>query len=258
MQQAFVLLSNNASENVLQEYSKIKKATETFGTCFLLYHQRENYLPDNFQHINYELFTDNILTELNYKPIENALVPGSNHFPLLKFYLKYPNYSYYWLIEDDVKFNGDWFNFFPVFNDEIFVSDFMSCTIQEYNEDPDWFWWNTISHPDRFIPIELKVRSFNPIYRISNAALKFIHGCLLYGWFGHHEVLIPTLLHLSGFKLIDFGGKGKFVIDGFENKFYSNPNDPEGISDGGSFRFRPHIKKMTIENYLYHPVKARN
>jgi hypothetical protein len=256
MQQGLVLLSNNVSDQVLQEFTTIKKATEAFCDCFILYHQHENYIPDVFKDIDYELFTDNILTDLNYRPIENSLLPGSNHFPLLKFYLKYPHYEYYWLIEDDVKFNGDWRHFFPVFNKEVFVSDLISSAIRSYAEQPGWFWWNSIKHPVKDVPHNLKIRSFNPIYRISNAALQFIHNSLIAGWYGHHEVLIPTLLHVSGFKLIDFGGRGKFVIPGFENKFYTNPTYKGSICNGGSFRDRPAIAEMTKENLLYHPVKA--
>lgn len=54
---------------------------------------------------NLFVFTSDVLNELGYTPIEKGkLVPGSNHFPLLKFFKENQCYDYYWLVEDDVRF----------------------------------------------------------------------------------------------------------------------------------------------------------
>ena len=50
----------------------------------------------------------NDINSLQYEPICPNLLPGSCHFPVLKFYLDHPYYSYYWLIEYDVEFTGSW------------------------------------------------------------------------------------------------------------------------------------------------------
>ena len=70
--------------------------------------------------------------------------------------------------------------------------------------------------------MENRIRSFNPIYRISGKALAHIHRALSEKWIGHHEVLLPTLLYHQGFRLLDFGGEGEFVADGGENLFYTS------------------------------------
>lgn len=100
------------------------------------------------------------------------------------------------------------------------------------------------------------IRSFNPIYRISNKALEFLNK-LLKGrknW-GHLEVLIPTALNHWGFSILDFGGTGEFVLTQFEEKFYFMPTSLAN----GTMRDKPHISKteLSVENRLYHPFKTQ-
>jgi hypothetical protein len=103
----------------------------------------------------------------------------------------------------------------------------------------------------------LKISSFNPIMRISNAALQTLHRQLSAGWQGHHEVLIPTLLNFAGHSLMDFGGEGKYVPESWRNRFYENPNTgTENASDTSTIRYRPVIDKLEMNKpLLYHPVK---
>jgi hypothetical protein len=53
--------------------------------------------------------------------------------------------------------------------------------------------------------------------------------------------------------IIDFGGKGEFVIPGNEEKFYLS----HGYNDG-SMRYRPVYSEGEVQeiNKLYHPVKS--
>ena len=55
-------------------------------------------------------FTTNCesINELEYEPIEETLLPGSCHFPLLRFYIDNSSYKFYWFIEYDVEFTGNW------------------------------------------------------------------------------------------------------------------------------------------------------
>jgi hypothetical protein len=103
------------------------------------------------------------------------------------------------------------------------------------------------------------VRSFNPIYRLSKNAIKFLHSSLSDFWMGHHEVPLPTILLYNGFSVADFGGNGNFVVKGNENRFYTSgcATDGEGQLAEGTMRFRPTWEKNGMkENMLYHPVKG--
>lgn len=108
--QAILYLSSKSNAWSITAYTALRKVAS--ADVFFAYHLRENELPDNLQGLEVFPFTDSILHDLGYTPIEDSLLPGSNHFPLLKFYREHPGYDYYWLIEDDVRFSGEWNLFF--------------------------------------------------------------------------------------------------------------------------------------------------
>lgn len=184
-----------------------------------------------------------VLNELGYTPIEKGkLVPGSNHFPLLKFYKENQGYDYYWLVEDDVRFSGEWKEFFDSFAS--CTSDFLSSVIETKAENPNWYWWSCLKTGNEAIAVDRLLRSFNPIYRLSSQALACIDDHLRKDWIGHHEVLLPTLLYNKGFLLEDFGGEGIFGRPENNAKFY----------DDTSMRIAP-VLPDDRKNYLFHPVK---
>lgn len=254
--QAFLILTDKTTDDVLQIYNAICNATKRMGETFILYHQKGRSLPRRIKKTSHFAFGDSILTEANYLPIGFNLVPGNNHFPVLQFAKENPNYDYYWCIEDDVRFSGKW----QVFFNEIsqFSQSFISSHIRTSTEEPEWYWWNTLAHPYTVIPFKDRIRSFNPIYRISNAALRCIDGALQNYWCGHHEVLLPTLLHNNEFEIMDFGGDGQFVPSVCRNKFYvNNTCRKSGILTDGTMRWRPVFKEIgPLQNKLYHPVKG--
>jgi hypothetical protein len=240
---------------VIQGYQTIYEATSHIGESFVLYHQKEKELPEELQKLNHFTFTDAIITQYNYIPLGFNLIPGNNHFPLLDFAVKHPTYDYYWCVEDDVRFSGNWTYFFEAFSHV--NADFISSHIRTVKEEPQWHWWHALANPYKFIPFEKRIRSFNPIYRISKTALTFIYHALQEHWCGHHEVLFPTLLKEKGFEIMDFGGKGQFVPPEFENKFYiANSPNSRGMLTDGTMRWRPSFGIVGEEkNKLYHPVK---
>jgi hypothetical protein len=255
--QAFILLTNKCTPAVMEFYRELRSSIQNPGDLFVAYHQTSAGIPEAITEANHYIFTNDILQRLNYKAIGETLIPGSNHFPLLDFYLKNPLYDHYWYIEDDVRFSGSWSYFFNFFSKQVIQPDFISSHMRTYIEEPVWPWWNSLTHTHYCIPPHLCIRSFNPIYRISNAALHYIHYALIEKWQGHHEVLLPTLLHLEGYTIADFGGKGQFVMPGQEDHFYiSSECGIDGYLYSGSMRYRPAIQSYeTNINKLYHPVK---
>jgi hypothetical protein len=122
-------------------------------------------------------------------------------------------------------------------------------------------WWDSLQLKTIDIQREQYIKSFNPIYRVSNRAMKFLDEFLSDGNVGHHEVLIPTVLNYAGYKIKDWGGTGEFVLPGFENASYlTNPDVHYLYYKGSTMRFRPEFTREEIEylkedNKLYHPVK---
>lgn len=246
MKQAILFLSEKSDFCITEKFNHLSGTYRSDeNDIIFLYHQKEKLVPDTIKKFPHYIFTSNILQDMGYRAIAPHLIPGSNHFPILKFYLSHPDYDYYWLIEDDVYFNGNWKSFFALFTTYTF--DFISAYLRKYQEEPDWYWWNTLQTGRERIEEENKIHSFNPIYRLSRQALAYLHEALLNGWSGHHEVLIPTLLSQRKCSMADMGGNGHFVIDGFHNKLY----------DKNTFSHLPLPIQEEKPNMLYHPIKEK-
>ncbi len=241
--QAILFLSNKTSDSIIGEFKSLASSVGDLADVFFVYHQCSPEIPDVIQELNYFAFTNDILHELTFKPLDNhSLLPGSDHFPLFKFYLTHPEYDYYWHIEDDVRFCGEWKTIFEMFKDQ--DADFIASHLTKIEDDPDWYWWKSLTKKGKAVSLKKALRSFNAMHRISNKALKFLHAELSDGWGGHHEVVIPTLLYRNNFKIIDFGGDGVFVPTGNEFKLYTHE----------SMSHLP-IRMGNVRNRIYHPVK---
>lgn len=244
MKQAVLYLTSKSNEWTLSTFHALEQSLQGMADVYFAYHQQGDVLPVSLQNIeNLFVFTSDVLNELGYTPIEKGkLVPGSNHFPLLKFFKENQCYDYYWLVEDDVRFSGDWKDFFDSFASS--TSDFLSSVIETKAENPTWYWWTSLETGNEVIAEEKLLKSFNSIYRLSSQALVCIDAHLRIGWMGHYEVLLPTLLYNKGFLLEDFGGEGTFVCPENNAKFY----------DDTSMRIAP-VLPDDRKNYLFHPVK---
>lgn len=244
MKQAVLYLTSKSNEWTLSTFHALEQSLQGMADVYFAYHQQGDVLPVSLQNIeNLFVFTSDVLNELGYTPIEKGkLVPDSNHFPLLKFFKENQCYDYYWLVEDDVRFSGDWKDFFDSFASS--TSDFLSSVIETKAENPTWYWWTSLETGNEVIAEEKLLKSFNPIYRLSSQALVCIDAHLRIGWMGHYEVLLPTLLYNKGFLLEDFGGEGTFVRPENNAKFY----------DDTSMRIAP-VLPDDRKNYLFHPVK---
>lgn len=248
-----LLVTHRVNEAILRKYRRIEASFD--GDTVLLIHAVSEIQTDLLQGIDYRLVTDSMLNELKYTRFCDTLVPGSNHFLLLWFFLHAPAYEYYWNIEYDVDFSGRWQTFFLEIDGRI-DADFISSHILRPGDDPYWYWWNSF-HTQTALPLDKRLRSFNPIYRISRRALAYLDVFLKEGNWGHHEILIPTVLYHASFRLVDFGGSGEFVPPEFREKFYLSDFRRYGIP-GGTMRFRPAFDNRIMElvkDKLIHPLK---
>ena len=238
MKQVLLFLCGKTDDCAIDQFLKLKNIGDKCKLdVFFLYHQKDTCVPMIIQNYPHYIFRSDVLFSMGYKPISDSLIPGSNHFPLLKFYKEFPQYDYYWLVEDDVRFTGDWSDFFDAF--EMDNSDFISSYLRKYADEPDWPWWGSLKNCGTGVETCDLVHTFNPIYRISNRALERVDKCLKDGWSGHHEVLFPTLLAMSGMSVRDFNdGKSMFY---FNETFSHLPLKPQDVR----------------HNVLYHPIKEK-
>lgn len=254
MRQAFLLQSHAITDSLEQHFRLLSHETRGLGPCTLLFHESELESQRRPDPEHSYLVTDRSLKQLGYPMIGETLIPGHPHFCLLLYSQDHPEFDYYWVLEYDVRYSGSWRCFFKHFDGH--DADLLTSHIYPYETMPDWPWWE-LSHPHQSIAPVQRIRSFNPVYRISRKALRLVHESHQLGWRGHFEVLFPTLLSRAGLKIEDFGGDGPFVPAIRKNRFYlgSSPRI-DGALEEGTFRFRPPFQEIGGEpNKLYHPVK---
>jgi hypothetical protein len=255
-EQVILFQTQRFDPEIVAQYDRIARAAGGRFEPVVLYHHSEGPLPEALHRRPHHVVTDSMLRELGYPMYRSSIIPGSVHFPLLRFYRENPSYRYYWFIEFDVRFTGSWRAFLEKFGRA--EDDFIACRVRGYAEQPDWPWWD-LTHPTRTVPLEERLASFNPIFRISGSALGFLDGMHRDGWRGHNEVFFATLLRQGGFGIRDFGGRGRFVAAGDEGRYYVDViRDSSGrLLHLGSMRANPPFRRAGWRrNKLYHPVKA--
>jgi len=249
--QVFLFLSHLSDGIIIKEFKNLRRSAAHLGESFFLYDTTGKTVPEKIARLSPYFFSNECMHSLGYPLIDEKILPGHAHFPVFNFYLDKPQYGYYWLIEYDVRFSGEWRFFFESFFKT--DADLLTSYIRLYEEQPNWYWWE-LTHPQKSIPLQNRICSFNPIYRISNSALSFLHQAFKSGWRGHHEVALPTLLHHHGFTIQDICVNGKYAVPGMYNNFCSGNHEIK--SSGDTVRYRPVFWRYGREkNKLYHPVK---
>lgn len=253
MNTAIIFTTHVENDAVKRQILKLRDETKDAGEFYVGYQadKLSMRMPDGVKAFP---FTIRGLNQLGYHPRGCSLMGGNFHFVLLDFFRHFPSYDYYWLVEYDVRFNGDWKDFFSFFEDK--EEDFVSAHIETVEDCPRWYWWNTLEtvkfHPTRE---ELR-KSFNPICRLSWRALDLLHRRCKLGDSGHYEVLIPTLFHHFQLGMADFGGRGRYTYKGHPDLFYLS--DPDSTEENRcTHRFRPAYTEedMRVKNMIYHPIK---
>ena len=255
MRGARLFVAHVWSVEIEQEFRKLSLCSDN-ADCWLLLDSklsRANAIVARYP--LHHLFNQESLAALPYEKMATEGLIGNGHLPLLEFFRKHPEYDFYWFIEYDVRYTGEWSAFFARF--DFTGHDFTTAHIRRFAEEPFWWWWRSLGHPTIRLSRLGRLRSFNVIYRISKGALEFLDRVLQSGWRGHHEVLIPTLLYHNRFKLLDFGGHGSFVEAGSINSVHTSSDSKSGdLNPPGTIRYRP--VRATVgskKNMLYHPVK---
>lgn len=243
-------LYNDAIEVHLQ---KLHKEVKDIETLYVVY-QNDNVQIGMPECVQSHTFTIRDLNKLNYTPWGCTIMDGNFHFVLLDFYLKHPDYDYYWLVEYDVRFNGNWRDFFSFFHDK--DEDFFAAHVETKEDNPDWIRWNEIELKNIPLNDSALLKSFNPICRFSNRTLSLLHSRCLLGDRGHNELLMPTLFKYIKLKIADFGGTGCYIYKEHPNLFYMYDTEDEA-NDKCTLRcYPPHyISTMKIPNMIYRPIK---
>jgi len=179
------------------------------------------------------------------------LIPGNSDLISISFRKIAPQYSEYWVIEDDVEYSGDAHVLMSDLNSR--SGDLLATHLARGYE--KWAYSSFFRSLCGSIQPEDTWLVFLTFFRISGEALDIIDSYYMAGWSGHNENTWATILKHAGMRVVDIGGNGQFVAEEDRNKLYlGKPND--GYEKHGSFgtktiRLWPGRQKDT----LWHPIK---
>jgi hypothetical protein len=184
-------------------------------------------------------------------------LPGNEDLNFLIFYDRYPGYDYYWGIEYDVHYQGNWRFFFERFAAS--TADLIGTTLYRASATPNKILHPLLRAPDGSAPNLANVaRGLYPVFRLSKRAAQTITDEYKNGWSGHYELAWGAIARLHNLEIEDIGGNGEYVKPHNRNAFYFNCYGTYTLSPG-TFVFRPPFAKvLPYENTLWHPVKPKN
>ncbi len=183
-----------------------------------------------------------------------SLNPGNTDLLMMAFYRAHPDYEYYWGLEYDVHYQGNWsvfFRYFSASRSDMIAT--MVCPAKYRAKYLDFY--PVVDAAGSKISIADTVSAFFPIHRLSQAAISTIDRCYSQGWGGHYELAWPTILQRHNLTLEDIGGDGPYVKPENRNTFYFCTLSTWSLSPG-NFVFRPVFQSVPDKpNTLWHPVK---
>lgn len=255
MKTAIVYVTHKLTAEIHEEILKLYDETKNFATLYIVYQADLLNISDyTLDHIPHFSFSIGQLNQLGYRTFGSKLMDGNFHLVLLYFFLHHSQFDYYWLVEYDVRFTGNWATFFTTFENK--QVDFVSAHVETWNQNPNWLWWHSIHLSNLKLTKNQVLKSFNPICRFSNRALRLLNERCRMGDLGHNEVLMATLFRYYKLSILDFGGHGSYTDEQTRDLFYID-DIKDSENNMGTHRFRPEFKlsEITLANKIYHPIK---
>jgi hypothetical protein len=261
---AVVVLSHMLNAHVLKSFSRLRAQAPQGYDLFLALNlgEKQPLPPEENEPVRDALFLFNTeaLLALPYPAKcrrEGWSLPGNEDLNFLIFRAAHPDYDYYWGIEYDVHYEGDWRFLFDRFAPS--PADLIGTTLYQASKTPGKILTPPLREADgREYDLAQAVRGLYPIFRLSGRAARTIDEAYRSGIGGHYELAWGAICKRKGLVIEDFGGNGEFVRLHNRNAFYFNTPRSWSLSPG-NFVFRPAFTKaMPYENSLWHPVKPDN
>ena len=134
MQQEILFMTYGADRGLYTKLGHLMEAVTVDTDCHVLFHNRQDMdTGDTLRRLqnmtDVHIFTDSILTDMGYATMGDRLIPGNAHFAVLDFFKTHPTCDFYWFIEDDVVFNGNWVTLFDYYHDDgsDLIASYVGC-----------------------------------------------------------------------------------------------------------------------------------
>jgi hypothetical protein len=173
----------------------------------------------------------------------------------LYFFRQCPGYGHYWTIEFDVRYTGNWRDFFAELEES--PADLLATNVQARHENPEWYHWKFLCTGRRGLAESSYVKAFLPVMRVSKRGFEAIDLAYRRRWHGHYEALWPTAIADAGMIVEDIGGLSSFAPQARRNRHYTSTMSDVGIAPG-TFCYRPlkdEAEVVAEPAMLWHPVK---
>jgi hypothetical protein len=214
------------SPDIEHEFSRLKKCCDKDFDVVLSYDCSKE--PDRSpKDLSNHLFTADHIRKMGYSFQAEEGIWYHVEYPILDYYMQNPQYDFYWRIEYDVRFGGDWCTFFRYFIDN--HADLLATYTKTYKDEPTWYWWNKIN-----LEVDKNCLRgiFFPVVRFSRRSLELLDHQYRNGAWGHCEAIVPTLLNME-----------KMIIEDIGKRFYD------------LFTFNYNGIVIRKKSKLHHPVK---
>ena len=168
-----------------------------------------NFSVEDYRSSGYPAPTPEQLRDLPTPPRNPCILPiyYNPEIANIMFGKRFPDYQYYWYIEYDVFFNGQWQDFFELFRNS--DEDFLGAYLRQY----PFKWWNAKieTHLPLDIPQDCIFRFFGCIARFSAQLLAVLDSEYSAGHIGYYELAVPSLCANNGLKLGDLNADERNV-----------------------------------------------
>jgi hypothetical protein len=264
--QAILYLSHVVNKTLWRSYKRLRSDCANFADVYFLLNLSSESIPANANakgafpvtpaqraKLGHPSRAGKVGWWMDASPSHTQIVQSGFDQALLVFRQMKPEYDFYWLVEFDVEFSGNWSELIKSFADN--KSDLLCSSIHRQETNPHWGWWQSLLWPHGPKP-EL-IRGFFPFARLSARALDTIIEAGQAGVDGFQEVLWPTVLHNHGMIIEDIGGDGPFVRPGNINRWYTSTPANDTLSPGTLVARPIRMRPGRNPNKLWHPVKRR-
>ncbi len=177
---------------------------------------------------------------------------------IMRFFRGNPNYDFYWVLEYDVRYTGDWGD---LFSELVGSNAALLCThLVSQRGSPEWMHWKSFVSADGSVKEPDLIRAFLPFTRLSKQLMRAIDERCRLGWAGHPEVLWPTIAAQAGLTIEEIGGFGSTTPPHRRGKYYQSAVAPGGLffSTFAAWPFlslKSDFSRASPPDTLWHPVK---
>lgn len=251
MKQALFFVTHIFDARVEKRLKKIISDTENFCDVYITTNKPEN-IPAPYKD-RVRTWSLEEMKKRNSLLISNGYLWNCHMTPLI-LREKVPFYDFFWFIEYDVVYTGNWGDIISqCMSDD---ADLIATHLKRYteNDQKKWSWWKIFTTWDDILSDTQKISGFFPVYRISNQWIDAIQESIHRGWKGHFESLIPTAIEFQKGTLHELGWSAPLTPQ--ERKWYYYTTYASKYRTLSEFRYAPDHVVLLRKKTLYHPVKT--